>query len=77
MPTARPIWKGQIRLSLVSIPVEIFSATQSARRIAFRQIHGPSGKPVHYEKVVSGIGPVDTDEILKGFEYREGEVRAP
>jgi DNA end-binding protein Ku len=73
MPAARPIWKGQIRLSLVSIPVEIFSATQSARKITFRQIHEPSGKPVHYQKVVSGIGPVDTDEILKGFEYQEGK----
>jgi DNA end-binding protein Ku len=73
MPSARPIWKGQIRLSLVSIPVEMFSATQSARKIAFRQIHEPSGKPVHYQKVVAGIGPVDTDDILKGFEYEKGK----
>ena len=73
MPTARPIWKGQIRLSLVSIPVEMFSATKSARKIAFRQIHEPSGKPIHYQKVVSGIGPVDTDDILKGFEYEKGK----
>jgi DNA end-binding protein Ku len=73
MPAARPIWKGQIRLSLVSIPVEIFSATQSARKISFRQIHEPSGKPIHYQKVVSGIGPVDTDDILKGFEYEKGK----
>jgi len=73
MPSARPIWKGQIRLSLVSIPVEMFSATKSARRIAFRQIHEPSGKPIHYQKVVSGIGPVDTDDILKGFEYEKGK----
>jgi len=73
MPAARPIWKGQIRLSLVSIPVEMFSATQSARKVAFRQIHEPSGKPIHYQKVVSGIGPVDTDDILKGFEYEKGK----
>ena len=69
---ARPIWKGQIRLSLVSIPVELFSATKSNEKIAFRQIHEPSGKPIHYQKVVSGIGPVDTDEIIKGFEYSKG-----
>jgi DNA end-binding protein Ku len=73
MPAARPIWKGQIRLSLVSIPVELYSATQSARKIAFRQIHEPSGKPVHYQKVVAGLGPVDTDDILKGFEYEKGK----
>jgi DNA end-binding protein Ku len=69
---ARPMWKGQIRLSLVSIPVELFSATKSSEKIAFRQIHEPTGKPIHYQKVVAGVGPVDTDEILKGFEYEKG-----
>jgi DNA end-binding protein Ku len=69
---ARPIWKGQIRLSLVSIPVELFSATKTTEKISFRQIHEPTGKPIHYQKVVAGVGPVDTDEILKGFEYEKG-----
>jgi DNA end-binding protein Ku len=27
---------------------------------------------VHYQKVVAGIGPVDVDEIVKGFEYEKG-----
>lgn len=69
---ARPYWQGQIRLALVSIPVEIYSATRSGPTVAFRQIHEPSGKPVHYEKVVTGIGPVDSDEIMKGYEYKKG-----
>lgn len=69
---ARPYWRGQIRLALVSIPVEIFSATRSGASIAFRQIHEPSGKPVHYEKVVQGVGPIDPEEIVKGFEYKKG-----
>ncbi|MBE1526887.1 DNA end-binding protein Ku [Sphingopyxis sp. OAS728] len=70
---ARPYWKGQIRLALVSIPVEIYSATKSGASIAFNQIHEPSGKRIKYEKVVPGIGPVDVDEIVKGFEYAKGE----
>jgi DNA end-binding protein Ku len=69
---ARPYWQGQIRLALVSIPVQIFTATKSGSSVAFRQIHEPSGKPIKYEKVVPGIGPVDTDEVLKGFEYERG-----
>jgi len=69
----RPIWKGQLRLSLVSIPVELYSASKSGTRTSFRQIHEPSGKPIHYEKVVSGVGPVDKDEIMKGFEYEKGD----
>ena len=70
---ARAYWQGQIRLALVSIPVEIYSATKSGATVAFRQIHEPSGKRIHYEKVVDGIGPVDPDEIMKGFEYEKGE----
>lgn len=69
---ARPYWRGQIRLALVSIPVEIYSATRSGATVAFHQIHEPSGKRIKYEKVVPGIGPVDRDEILKGFEYEKG-----
>ena len=69
---ARPYWKGQLRLALVSIPVEIYSATKSGASISFRQIHEPSGKPVKYLKSVPGIGPVDVDDITKGYEYEKG-----
>jgi DNA end-binding protein Ku len=70
---ARPAWRGQIRLALVSIPVEIYSATKAGKSIAFHQVHEPSGQRVRYEKVVPGIGPVDRDEILKGYEVSKGE----
>ena len=70
---ARAYWQGQIRLALVSIPVEIYSATKSGAAVSFKQIHEPTGKPIHYEKVVTGVGPVDVDEIMKGFEFEKGE----
>ncbi|WP_306131638.1 non-homologous end joining protein Ku [Roseivivax marinus] len=70
---SRAVWKGQIRLSLVSIPVEIHSATRSGARVRFRQIHGPSGKRVRYEKTVPGVGPVKADDILKGYELGDDE----
>jgi DNA end-binding protein Ku len=69
---ARAYWQGQIKLALVSIPVEIYPATKSGASISFRQIHEPSGKPINYEKVVQGIGPVDRDEIVKGYEISKG-----
>ena len=70
---ARPIWRGQIRLALVSIPVELFPATKSGAQIQFHQVHEPSGKRIKYEKVVPGIGPVDRDEIVKGYEISKGQ----
>lgn len=69
---ARAYWQGQIRLALVSIPVEIYSATRSGAKISFRQIHEPSGKRIAYEKIVPGIGPVDRDEIIRGYEISKG-----
>lgn len=69
---ARAWWQGQIRLALVSIPVEVYPATKSGAAISFRQIHEPTGKPISYEKVVAGIGPVDRDEIIRGFEVSRG-----
>jgi DNA end-binding protein Ku len=69
---ARAYWQGQIRLALVSIPVEVYSATKSGAKIQFHQIHEPSGKRINYEKVVQGIGPVDRDEIVKGYEISKG-----
>jgi DNA end-binding protein Ku len=49
MPASRPVWKGQLRPSLVSIPVELYTATKSDAKPGFRKIHEPSGKPVYYE----------------------------
>jgi DNA end-binding protein Ku len=70
---ARAYWTGRIRLSLVSIPIQLYSASKSGARIAFNQIHEPSGKRIRYEKVVPGIGPIDTDEIVKGYEVEKGK----
>lgn len=70
---ARAYWSGNLRLALVSIPVQLFSATKSGARISFHQVHEPSGKRVRYQKIVPGVGPVDTDEIVKGYEVEKGK----
>lgn len=70
---ARAYWQGQIRLALVSIPVEIYTATKSGAQIAFHQIHEPSGQRIKYEKVAPGVGTVEPDEIVKGYEIEKGE----
>jgi DNA end-binding protein Ku len=57
---------------LVSIPVELYPATKSGATIAFHQVHEPTGKRIKYEKVVPGVGPVDRDEIVKGYEVSKG-----
>lgn len=65
---ARAYWKGYLRLSLVSIGVEVYNAVESQAEISFRQIHKPSGRRVNYEKVVVGVGKIDNADIVKGYE---------
>jgi DNA end-binding protein Ku len=64
----RAYWKGFLRLSLVSIGVQIYNAVESKSEISFRQIHKPTGRRVNYEKVVAGVGKVDNADIAKGYE---------
>lgn len=69
----RPYWTGQIRLSLVSFGVEIYSAVETGSNLRMHMIHEPTGKRVHYQNVVEGEGPIAKDEIVKGFEYESGK----
>lgn len=65
---ARAQWKGFLRLSLVSIPVEMFNAVETKNEINFRQIHKPSGRRVSYTKTVQGVGEIKSSDIVKGYE---------
>ncbi|MCR6644525.1 MAG: Ku protein [Terricaulis sp.] len=40
--------------------------------MSFNQIHEPSKQRIRYEKVAPGIGPVDKDDIVKGYEFAKG-----
>ena len=64
----RAYWKGFLRLSLVSIPVEVYTAVETAAAISLNQFHKPTGKRINYTKTVKGVGPVDTADIVKGYE---------
>lgn len=66
--SGRAYWQGFLRLSLVSIAVEVFNAEDKRSEISFHQIHKPTGKRVQYTKSVEGIGAVDADEIVSGYE---------
>lgn len=71
-PAGRSLWSGQLRLALVTIPVQLASATNSAARLAFHQVDQKSRKRIRYEKIAPGIGPVAAADIVKGFEISRG-----
>lgn len=70
---SRAYWKGYLRLSLVTIGIELHSAIKSGATIPLHQIHKPSGKRIRYQKVAPGVGEVDTSDIVKGFEVEKNE----
>lgn len=69
-PVGRPYWKGFIKLSLVQIAVQIYSAVEPSSS-GLNQIHKPSGKRVNYVKTVGGE-PIEEADIVKGYEVSEG-----
>ena len=70
---SRAYWKGHLRLSLVTIGIELHSAIKSSANIPLHQIHKPSGKRIRYQKVAPGVGEVDTADIIKGYEIEKNE----
>ncbi|MDB5736503.1 MAG: repair protein [Sphingomonas bacterium] len=70
---ARAYRQGQIRFCIGLDPGRDLFRHEKRRDRSFRQIHELSGKRIHYEKVVDGIGTVDPGDIRKGFEYEKGE----
>jgi DNA end-binding protein Ku len=67
---ARPYWKGYIKLSLVSCPIALYSATSSGERIAFRQINKQTGNRLRQQLVDEVTRDVvDSEDKGRGYEY--------
>jgi len=66
----RSIWKGHSRFSLVTIPIRIYNAVDSAETIRFNQLHKEDNGAVGYEKKCKKCGKTLTaEEIVKGYEF--------
>jgi DNA end-binding protein Ku len=72
---ARPLWSGNLQISLVSFPVGLVPATNPAGEISFHQIDRRTGKRVHHQNVVDEE-PVERAEIVKGYEVSKGKYIA-
>ena len=69
MAPPRPYWKGYLKLSLVSCPIAVYSATSSSERIAFRQINKKTGNRLKQQLVDEETGSVvEAADKGRGFE---------
>ena len=70
----RAIWKGAVSFGLVSVPVKLYSATES-HDISFRQVHAKDGGRIKYQRVCSVDGEeVAYADIAKGYETEDGQM---
>lgn len=67
-----PYWSGHIRLSLVSLPVNIYPALSRSRQIPLHEIYRDTMQRVRHQNVVDGE-PIDREDIVKGYEVDKGE----
>lgn len=74
MPTARPYWKGYLKLALVSCQIALYTASSSSERVAFRQINKKTGNRLRQQLVDEVTRePVEAADKGKGYEYSKGQ----
>lgn len=70
----RAIWKGHIQFSLVTIPVRIYNAIDTAQTISFNLLSKEGHNPVSYEKKDKVTGEtLRQEDIVKGYQYEPGQ----
>src|ERR1700716_2999421 len=70
---ARAYWKGYLRLSLVSCPIQLFPALSAREKTRFHQINRKTGNRIKYCKLDAVTRePVSDEEIVKGYEVSRG-----
>lgn len=70
----RAIWKGAVSFGLVSVPVRLYSATES-HDLQFRQVRKSDGSRIRYRRVAEADGEeVAYRDIGKGYESEDGRM---
>jgi DNA end-binding protein Ku len=73
MAPPRPYWKGYLKLSLVSCPIALYTATSSGERVVFRQINKKTGNRLRQQLIDEATGePIDPDDKGRGYEVDKG-----
>jgi DNA end-binding protein Ku len=68
----RPTWQGYLRLSLVSCPVALYTATSRTSDVSFHMLHDSTHNRIRMVPTDPETGPVDRADIVKGYEIEKG-----
>ncbi|HEV2561754.1 MAG TPA: Ku protein [Rhizomicrobium sp.] len=69
----RPLWEGHLRLSLVSCPVSLYSATSRTNDISFHLLNPKTNNRIRMVPTDPDEGPVERADLVKGYEIQKNK----
>jgi DNA end-binding protein Ku len=69
----RPTWQGHLKLSLVTCPVALYTATNSGGEVHFNLINPETNNRIKMQTIDPDTGPVERSSLVKGYEVSKGE----
>ena len=70
---ARPTWQGHLKLSLVTCPVALYTATSSSSHVSFHLINPETNNRIRMVPTDPETGPVERSDLVKGYEVSKDE----
>ena len=70
---ARPTWQGHLKLSLVTCPVALYTATTSANDVRFHLINPDTNNRIRMVPTDPDTGPVERSDLVRGYEVSKDE----
>ena len=70
---ARPTWQGHLKLSLVTCPVAMYTATASSSHVSFHLINPETNNRIRMVPTDPDAGPVERSDLVKGYEVSKDE----
>jgi DNA end-binding protein Ku len=69
----RPSWQGHLKLSLVTCPVALYTATNPGGDVHFNLINPKTNNRIRMVTTDPDTGPIDRSDLVKGYEVSKGE----
>ena len=69
----RPSWQGHLKLSLVTCPVSLYTATNSGGDVHFHLVNPKTNNRIRMVTTDPDTGPIDRSDLVKGFEVSKGK----
>src|SRR5471030_2769435 len=71
--SARPVWQGHLRLSLVSCPVALYGATSRTADISFHLLNPETNNRIRMIPTDPDTGPIERADLVKGYEIEKNK----